>query len=120
MFASNFTIADDHLTHERGRENMTIYKQSKTIGSGKNMSNYFCKTCGSLMYRVGEDFPGLSILRIGTVDDFTLMETKLKPQIEQYVEERVSWLSPVKGVKQAKGMGFAGESGSQLSGNSTL
>lgn len=113
MFASNFTIADDHLTHERGRENMTIFTMRKTIGSGKDMSNYFCKTCGSLMYRVGEDFPGLSILRLGTVDDFTLIETKLKPQIEQYVEERASWLSPVKGAKQFEGLAFAGQSKQQ-------
>ncbi|KAJ7208489.1 Mss4-like protein [Mycena pura] len=59
MFASNFSIADTHLTHVRGRENLTAFGQSRTIGSG---------------------LPGMSILRIGTVDDFHLHETKLKPQ----------------------------------------
>lgn len=117
MFASNFTINDEYLTHERGQENLSVFSQNKTIGSGKLMSNYFCKTCGSLMYRVGEDFPGLSILRIGTVDDFTLMETKLKPQVEQYVEERVSWLSGIQGVKQVEGMAFSGKSSESNASN---
>lgn len=80
MFASNFTVADTQLIHLRGREKLTAYAQSRTIASGKTMTNYFCSTCGTLMYRVGERFPGKSILRIGTVDDFSLHETKLKPK----------------------------------------
>jgi hypothetical protein len=106
MFATNFGIANDHLTHERGQENLSVFTMTKTIGSGKWMSNHFCKTCGTLMYRTSEKYSGLSILRLGTVDDFTLMETKLKPQLEQYVEHRVSWLSGVDGARKAEGMGF--------------
>lgn len=100
MFASNFTIADTHLTHVRGRDNLSSYSQSRTIASGKTMTNYFCKTCGTLMYRVGEAFPGRSILRIGTVDDFHLHETKLKPKREIYVKDRVSWFTGVEGTQQ--------------------
>ena len=100
MFASNFTVADAFLTHVRGRDNLTAYGQSHTIASGKRMTNYFCSTCGTLMYRVGEAFPGCSILRIGTVDDFHLHETKLRPKREIYVKDRVTWLSPVEGAKQ--------------------
>ncbi|KAJ7868796.1 Mss4-like protein [Mycena olivaceomarginata] len=98
MFASNFTIADTHLTHVRGRENLTAYGQANTIASKRNMINHFCSTCGSLMYRTGDGFPGQSILRIGTVDDFHLHETKLKPQVEQFIESRVGWLHGVEGV----------------------
>jgi hypothetical protein len=100
MFASNFTVMDSHLTHIRGRENLTAFGQSKTIASGHKMTNYFCSTCGTLMYRVGEQFPGRSIMRIGTVDDFNLHETKLKPKKEIYTKDRVSWLSPLEGVEQ--------------------
>jgi hypothetical protein len=110
MFASNFTVLDEHLVHERGQDNFTIYKQNKTIVSGMNMSNYFCKTCGSLMYRIAEDYPGVSLLRIGTVDDFTLMETKLRPQLEQFTENRVSWVHEIDGARKAGRMGFEGES----------
>jgi hypothetical protein len=100
MFASNFTIADTHLTHIRGRDNLKTYSQSHTTVSGKLMTNYFCSTCGTLMYRVGEKYPGMSILRIGTVDDFHLHETKLKPRREIHVKDRVNWVTPIEGIPQ--------------------
>lgn len=106
MFASNFTISDSHLRHLRGRENLSVYSQVTTVASGHSMANHFCKTCGTLMYRVGGAFPGCSILRLGTVDDFNLVETKLKPTREQFVKDRVSWFSGVQGdeVKRVQAM----------------
>jgi hypothetical protein len=98
MYVLNFSVLDTHLTHLRGRDNLTAYGQSRTIASGKLMTNYFCSTCGTLMYRVGT--PGMSILRIGTVDDFHLHETKLKPRREIFVKDRVGWLSAVEGAEQ--------------------
>jgi hypothetical protein len=106
MFASNFTVDDKYLKHLRGQDNLKTFGQSRTIASGKMMTNYFCSTCGTLMYRVGAAFPGKSILRIGTVDDFTLHETKLKPQIEQFVKDRVGWLSGVEGAPKSEAMGL--------------
>ncbi|KAG4438242.1 hypothetical protein IFR05_006270 [Cadophora sp. M221] len=105
MFASNFTIADTHLKHVRGQENLKTFAQKETIASGKLMTNYFCSTCGTLMYRVGEAFPGQSILRIGTVDDFSLHETKIRPQIEQFIKDRVSWFSGVEGTRKFDALG---------------
>jgi hypothetical protein len=108
MFASNFTILDSHLTHVRGRDNLTAYSQSHTIASGKMMTNYFCSTCGTLMYRVGESRPGRepkSILRLGTVDDFHLHETKLRPKGEIFVKDRISWVSAVEGTQQFEAQG---------------
>ncbi|WDK23175.1 hypothetical protein CGRA01v4_14467 [Colletotrichum graminicola] len=64
------------------------------------MTNYFCKTCGTLLYRVSSGFPNMSVLRIGTVDGFRLAETKLKPQLEQFVGTRVGWLAPVEDILQ--------------------
>ena len=58
------------------------------------------------MYRVGARFPGLSILRIGTVDDFHLHETKLRPSTEQYVKDRVAWLGGVEGAEKFEGDSF--------------
>lgn len=68
------------------------------------MTNYFCKTCGTLMYRIGEAFPGQVFMRIGTVDDFNLHESKLRPQVEQFTEDRVEWAHPIDGVRQFVGM----------------
>ena len=105
MFASNFTVLDKYLTHVRGRDNLKTYSQSKTIASGNNMTNYFCSTCGSLMYRVSTGLPGQSILRIGSIDDFNLMETKLRPRREQVTEGRMSWLHEIDHVKHSEGNG---------------
>ncbi|KAF2151465.1 hypothetical protein K461DRAFT_258620 [Myriangium duriaei CBS 260.36] len=105
MFASNFIVADSHLKHVRGQSNLSSWGQDKTVASGGKMTNYFCKTCGTLMYRVGEKFPGRSILRIGTVDDFHLHETVLKPSVELFSEERVAWLAGAEGVEKDEGMG---------------
>ncbi|KAK1962115.1 hypothetical protein LZ32DRAFT_254481 [Colletotrichum eremochloae] len=104
MFCSNFCVADSHLRHIRGKENLKTFTQSKTIATGNDMTNYFCGTCGTLLYRVSSGRPGLSILRIGTVDDFRLAETKLKPQVEIFIGTRVAWLAPVEGVLQTEGM----------------
>ncbi|CAN9351580.1 unnamed protein product [Alternaria alternata] len=95
-----------HLRHLRGQENLSVYSQVATIASGHSMANHFCKTCGTLMYRVGGGFPGCSILRLGTVDDFNLVETKLKPQSELFIKDRVGWFSGVQGdeVKRMQAM----------------
>jgi hypothetical protein len=97
VFASNFTVLDTHLKHLRGQDNLKTFAQKQTVGSGKTMTNYFCATCGSLMYRVAEKYPGYSILRIGSVDDFNLADTKLKPRREQYIKYRVGWFTGVDG-----------------------
>lgn len=58
------------------------------------------------MYRIGEGFPGRVIMRVGTVDDFNLQETLLKPEVEQFVKDRVGWLGGVEGVRQVEGFAF--------------
>ncbi|KAF7562307.1 hypothetical protein G7046_g1824 [Stylonectria norvegica] len=106
MFASNFVITDASLKHLRGKDNLTIFKQSKTIASGAEMSNHFCSTCGTLMYRLGASFKGMSILRIGTVDDFSLHDTILKPRVSQYTKNRVAWLHAIEGIEEIEGSAY--------------
>lgn len=108
MFASNFIVDDTHLKHLRGRDNLKTFAQSKTIESGNTMTNHFCNTCGTLMYRVSSGIPGMSILRIGTVDDFNLHETKLRPQTEYFVKDRVNWFTGVEGAE-----GYHAQSGAR-------
>ncbi|KAI0887832.1 Mss4-like protein [Annulohypoxylon maeteangense] len=110
MFATNFIVANTHLRHVRGQELLKTFSQNKTIASGHHMTNHFCGECGTLMYRIGAQWPHLSILRVGTVDDFRLHETVLKPRVEQYIEERANWLGEVKSKEKAVGMmKFGGE-----------
>lgn len=56
----------------------------------------FCSICGTLMYRRSSGFPGISAPRIGTIDDFMLQETKLKPRIDVFEKDRCAWLLPGK------------------------
>lgn len=73
MFASNFAIDDAYLEHVRGRENLKSWKNTVTpIQPDTSMTDYFCKTCGTLMYRISSAFPKAPILRIGSVDDLSL------------------------------------------------
>ena len=72
------------------------------------MTSSFCSVCGSLMYRVSSGFPGVTILRIGMVDDFEMHETVLRPRIEQFAGNRVNWLKPAEGVEQQQGNYYTG------------
>lgn len=108
MFASNFIVKDSALKHLSGEDKLTKYAQSKTIESGNTMANFFCSVCGTLMYRRSSGYPGMSITRIGTVDDFKLHETKLKPRIEQYTKDRVSWFHGGEGVEQVEDSYYKG------------
>ena len=67
------------------------------------------------MYRVGSGFPGQSILRIGTVDDFNLHETKLRPQVELFTKDRVCWLPGLENVQKFEVMSGAGSGGASES-----
>ncbi|KAL7420917.1 hypothetical protein Q5752_004871 [Cryptotrichosporon argae] len=102
--ATNFTVRDEDWHYVRGEDNLTVFEQTVTIPGGHKMTNHFCKTCGVIIRRFGSRFPGVSFLRTGTVDDFTLHETVLKPQREVFVEDRVTWNGPVDGAEQVEGM----------------
>lgn len=109
MFASNFIVNNTALTHVRGQDQLKTFGQSVTIATGNTMTNHFCGNCGTLMYRRSSTSPTRSVLRIGTVDDFELHETKLKPRVEQFVQDRVGWCSGGEkgGIKQVQGNHFA-------------
>jgi hypothetical protein len=94
MFASNFVVKDTHLKHTRGESKLTRFRQSNTIATGNAMENSFCSVCGTLMYRRSTGYPGMSIPRIGTIDDFALQETKFKPRVETFEKDRCRWLKP--------------------------
>jgi hypothetical protein len=117
MFASNFVVQASETKHVRGREKLTKFAQSKTIESGNTMENHFCSVCGSLMYRISSAFPELLITRIGTVDDFDLHESVLKPKVEVYTKDRVCWLGGVDGAVQ---YGDAGPLGASIKETSAL
>jgi hypothetical protein len=92
MFASNFIVKNTHLTHTRGEDKLTRFRQNDTIATGNYMENSFCSVCGTLMYRRSSGYPDASIPRIGTIDDYKLQETKFKPRIETFEKDRCAWV----------------------------
>lgn len=105
-FASNFAIASTHLKHIRGQSNLKTWTNTVTpIRPNTSMTDHFCNTCGTLMYRVSSAFPEVPILRLGSVDDLSLVEGKLKPQWEQFVKDRVGWCKGVgiEGIRTLQG-----------------
>lgn len=109
--AANFTVLSSppHLTYTRGEDLLTQFAISSSTTTGNEMVNFFCSKCGSLMFRRGEGYPGLTLMRIGTVDDANLAEGKLKPRLEQFVENRVAWQGPAEGVRQVRGYAYGDE-----------
>ncbi len=103
MFATNFTVAFSHIEFVRGKSCLKQYAQATTIATENTMSNSFCSNCGTLMYRASSGFPNLIYMRVGTVDDFAIHETRLKPTIEIFCKDRVAWLEPIAGSRQAFG-----------------
>jgi hypothetical protein len=102
VLTTAFVVKDSSLTHLRGEDSLSQYSTSATIASGNTMTNFFCKNCGTLMYRRSSGFPGLSIPRVGTVDDLSLHNTKLKPRVEIWCQSRVAWFGGVEGIKQSQ------------------
>jgi hypothetical protein len=103
MFATNFTVNDKYIRYIRGEDNLTTWGEDVTTSTGKTMTNGFCKTCGTLMWRQGAAFPGTKFMRVGTVDDENLHQTVLRPQKEYFVENRVGWWHGVENAKQIEG-----------------
>ena len=100
MFCSAFSVTKTDVRFIRGKGDLKSFSHHQTTASGNTMSNYFCNTCGVLMYRVSSGFPALLLIRLGPVDDFRLAETKLKPDMEVFTGTRVAWLPSVEGAAQ--------------------
>ncbi|ETN45646.1 uncharacterized protein HMPREF1541_09478 [Cyphellophora europaea CBS 101466] len=104
MFATSFTVKNDAIRWLRGKETLTKLAQSKTIPTGHVMTNHFCPKCGTLMARDSSGFPDVSFLRQGTVDNFSLTDGQMHPELEIFVKQRADWIKPLPGAKQFEEM----------------
>ncbi|KAI5272018.1 hypothetical protein E4T47_04689 [Aureobasidium subglaciale] len=98
IFTSAFVIEKTVLKHIRDEHDLTQY--STTVEAGNTMSDFFCKTCGSLMYRQSSQYPDLLVPRTGTIDNLEFPETKLKPQVEVFCRSSVGWFGGLEDVRQ--------------------
>lgn len=71
---------------------------TKTADSGKKITSYFCGDCGSTLYRDGENFPGMKIVKAGVLGGKTLEASK--PNVELFAPERPGWIGALEGAEQ--------------------
>jgi hypothetical protein len=73
------------------------YEQSGTTAifadtgeSGKRVMRHFCPNCGSPIVSLAEAFPGLTLIKAGTLDK----PDQIKPTVEAYCESAWKILPP--------------------------
>lgn len=57
-------------------------------GSGKLLRRYFCEVCGTPLYTQSDGLPGMSIIKIGTLDDTSWVQ----PQMRIWWSEAPAWV----------------------------
>ncbi|MCJ1245352.1 hypothetical protein MMC30_002556 [Trapelia coarctata] len=76
---------------------------SKTADGGNPITSHFCGDCGSTLFRTGDSFPGLTIIKVGVMDDVDAFEGA-RPGVELFSGGRVGWVKGVEGAEQKVGM----------------
>jgi hypothetical protein len=76
---------------------------SKKADSGSEVSTSFCGDCGTNMWRETSTFGDNKVIKVGILDSMGDLND-VNPDVELYAPERASWLKPIDGAKQLKGM----------------
>lgn len=58
-----------------------------TADSGGSVTTSFCPTCGSPMFGKSTSMPGLTMVRVGALDD----PASYKPQMAVFAKSRLAW-----------------------------
>jgi hypothetical protein len=99
-YSNNHIVPESNFTLISG----TPKQISKTADSGKEITSYFCGDCGTTLWRDGENFTGMKIIKAGVLDDQDDIE-KHAPAAELYGRQRVNWVKEVDSAEQKDGMG---------------
>lgn len=75
---------------------------TKTADSGKKITSFFCGDCGTTVYRQGETFGPLTIIKAGVLDSDKWQNAK--PQSELFAPKRSAWDQPLSEAQQVDAM----------------
>jgi hypothetical protein len=75
----------------------------KQADSGESIETFFCGDCGTTMWRETPTFGDNKAFKVGVLDTLDGFNGA-KPDLELYAPQRASWVKPVEGAKQLKGM----------------
>ncbi|MCJ1324528.1 hypothetical protein MMC10_001190 [Thelotrema lepadinum] len=98
-FSVNALIPEDTFKVTSGKPS----EYTKTADSGEQITSFFCAECGSTPWRETKTFEGNKILKAGTLDNKTDLDT-LKPAAELYNGNRSSWIPEFPGTEHHKAM----------------
>jgi len=76
---------------------------TKKADSGESIETFFCGDCGTTMWRETPTFGPNKAFKVGVLDTLQGFNDA-KPDLELYAPQRASWVQPVAGAKQLKGM----------------
>jgi hypothetical protein len=95
-YSVNFLVPDPAFAVTAG----TPKTYSKVADSGQSVVSYICGECGSMLWRETPTYPGLKIVKAGTLDDATKLIGEETPGLEIFTKERIAWVTPFEGVAQ--------------------
>lgn len=106
-YTTNVIVPPESFSCTQGQENLSSY--TALHETGIHITFYFCKTCGTKIYKKSddsEDFKGVYIVQAGTLDkgdaEGELGINEVGPRAELWVKNRVGWLNNLEGVRQAQ------------------
>lgn len=65
-----------------------VGEYTDTAESGRMVVRRFCKVCGSSLASLAEAYPGMLILKAGTLDD----RSGIKPGVQVWTQSKQSWV----------------------------
>ncbi|KAL7947495.1 Mss4-like protein [Trichoderma barbatum] len=79
----------------------TLKTYTKQAETGNDMTSYFCGDCGSTLYRTSTFSDKAVSVMIGGIEGLQTIED-CKADIELFVRNRPSWMTPIPGAQQEK------------------
>jgi hypothetical protein len=67
-----------------------------TGDSGQGVHRHFCGNCGSPILSMIDLMPGMLMVKMGTLDDFS----GIMPGMELYTDHAANWVSPIDGARR--------------------
>lgn len=91
VFSSNVVVmAADYVQHG------TTKVFEDTGDSGQGVHRHFCGNCGSPILSMIDLMPGMLMVKMGTLDDFS----GIMPGMELYTDHAANWVSPIDGARR--------------------
>jgi hypothetical protein len=79
----------------------TTKVHTKSADSGVAIDSHFCGECSSMMWRESIAYPGVKIVKAGTLDDGAAICSAGMPDGEVFTRSRVAWVQAVPGATQS-------------------